>query len=349
MHFSVLGMMSGTSLDGVDLAFCNFIFENNQWKFEIVKAETIPYTAEWKKRLQTATQISGLELSLLNVEYGRLIGNWCKDFLQKNNLKPDFISSHGHTIFHQPERNFTLQIGDGAAIAAVSGIKTINQFRNTDVALGGQGAPLVPIGDKMLFADYDFCLNLGGIANISYFENDTRKAFDISPCNMALNHIISRQGKAFDSEGQTAHSGQIIPEVLEQMNALDFYAKTPPKTLGIEWFEQYFKVLLSEKFPVEDLLRTSVEHIAIQIANCINPYHKNTVLTTGGGTLNRFLIERIQANCNAKIIVPNKQIIDYKEALIFAFLGVLRILEQPNCLQSVTGACKDNIGGAIYI
>ncbi len=344
--------MSGTSLDGLDLAFCEFRFENSRWKYDLKLAETLDYTNDWKQRLKTAVTVSGLELAMLNVDYGHFLGENIQQFIDKNQLDVDLISVHGHTIFHQPEKRLTLQIGDGAAIASYVKCPVVTQFRNTDVALGGQGAPLVPIGDKLLFDAVDFRLNLGGIANISFTEHEKTTAFDICVCNMALNYLASFNGFSCDFNGQSAASGKLNPELLAQLNNLDFFRKQPPKSLGFEWFEKIMlPVLTASESSIEDKLHTVCEHIAQQISNVVNiqpAASSKKMLITGGGAKNHFLISRIKHHCLCQIDESHALMIDFKEALIFAFLGVLRLREEPNCLADVTGAKHDNIGGCVY-
>jgi len=349
-EYKAIGIMSGTSLDGVDIASCHFLKLDGKWKYTIDKAETIEYTSAWKKRLSVLKDLTARELALLHTEYGRLLGNLVKNFIEKHKLTPDFVASHGHTIFHQPERQFTFQIGSGAEIAAISGKTVICDFRTTDVALGGQGAPLVPVGDELLFDEYDFCLNLGGFANISFKPENKRLAFDICPLNIVLNHLSGLLGLEYDKNGLVAASGKVDATLLDKLNHLEYYSKTAPKSLGVEWLEKYFLTLLADSVrSIPDQLRTVVEHCAVQISNSIQSPQHAQVLVTGGGTFNNFLMERISSLAgNHQINIPDEKIINFKEALIFAFLGLLRILEQPNCLKSVTGASVDNIGGAVY-
>jgi anhydro-N-acetylmuramic acid kinase len=316
--------------------------------------------------------MSGLELSLLNVEFGRFCGEKVKTFIEKHKVKTEIIASHGHTVFHQPKNFLTLQIGDGATIAAISGVTTVSNFRNNDVALGGQGAPLVPIGDKLLFGKYDFCLNLGGIANIS-FEMDGKNhiSFDICFCNMALNFLSSQLGKAYDRDGKIAQSGKIDENLLNNLNSLDYFKQNYPKSLGFECFEREIKPLLLNDWvennecknrealnninpqTIENQLYTFTKHIAQQITQILAAHIRpqiQSLLITGGGTKNKFLISILkQKNPNFNIIVPENLLIDYKEAVIFAFLGVLRMCEKVNCLASVTGAKHNNIGGCVYL
>lgn len=358
--FHVIGVMSGTSLDGLDLSYAHIFRERNKWRYELLQARTLAYPEKLQVRLARAIDMSGLELSRLHADYGHFVGKSLKRFIQSNRISPDFAAVHGHTVFHQPRKGFGLQIGDGAAMAAESGITIVNDFRATDLALGGQGAPLVPVGDELLFSEYDFCLNLGGISNISYREKTRKRiAFDISPCNMALNFYAGRLGMKYDADGLLARSGCLLPTLKERLDALPYYAAIPPKSLGFEWFHDQF-LPVTEQFAsqasVQDILHTITEHIATQIARTCRqaktktkPGKKKTLLMTGGGALNIYLRERIEALCGMKAAAVDKKLVDYKESLIFAFLGVLRMQRRPNCLCSVTGARRDNIGGAVYL
>lgn len=344
--YAVIGLMSGTSLDGADMAFCKFDYDS-YWTFKILKAETIPYTKEWNSKLKNLYVKSAIELASTNIEYGSYLGTIVKDFISRNHLSVDFIASHGHTIFHQPQNKLTLQIGDGNSIAAQTVLPVVYDFRSKDVSLGGQGAPLVPIGDKLLFNDYDYCINLGGIANISFDQNGKRIAFDICPANQVLNFLSNESGKPFDDKGQLASGGLIDASLLNTLNSLDFYSKPTPKSLGREWVEEVNHPILNQsKAKTEDKLRTFTEHIAIQITTIINQ-KTGKILITGGGAHNDFLIERIQSLTKSQIIIPSPKLIDYKEAMIFAFLGTLRMRNEINCLSSVTGATRDSSSGII--
>jgi anhydro-N-acetylmuramic acid kinase len=346
-NYKVIGLMSGTSLDGVDLAYCEFSF-GRKWNFKIICSETVDYTPEWIARLSALTDSGASTLARTHIEYGRYLGKLATDFIHKYDLSPEFISSHGHTIFHQPEKGFTLQIGDGNSISATTGLPVIFDFRSLDVALGGQGAPLVPIGDRLLFSEYDHCLNLGGIANISYEHAGKRIAFDICPVNMALNFLVSFSGYTYDNNGSMASRGQIDPSLLYNLNQLDFYKIKPPKSLGREWVNHHFLPLMSENsFQIENKLRTVAEHIAAQIAKVVNALPMGKMLVTGGGAKNDFLIGLIKSKINSDLVIPDPEIIDFKEALIFAFLGVLRWRGEINTLSSVTGASKDSCGGIL--
>ncbi len=355
MEYCVLGIMSGTSLDGLDLALCHFKYKNGNWKFRIEKAVTIEYSREWRSKLENASNLSGYQLVELHRRYGEFIGFQVNEFLSNCSSIPSIISSHGHTIFHEPQIKINLQIGDGATIAATTGITTVSDFRSLDINLGGQGAPLVPIGDHLLFGEYDFCVNLGGFANISHLNKEkVRVAYDICPVNIVLNSLALEAGSAFDKDGELGRSGNIIKPLLENLNQIPYYFQKPPKSLGKEWLENVVIPILNQNsISVNDKLRTFYEHVAFQIANClktdlVNIKSPTIALMTGGGTLNTYLIELIANQSNTHIIIPDKIVIEYKEALIFALLGVLRIQNQVNCLKSVTGAKYDNCGGQVF-
>jgi len=351
--YDVIGLMSGTSLDGLDIAHCTLELYNGKWKHSLNCAETIKYSKDWYLKLKEAHFLSAEELLQTHSEYGVLLGNAVKGFIRNYNLKKvDLVSSHGHTIFHRPENGFTFQLGNGASLASTCGIKTVCDFRITDVALKGQGAPLVPIGDKLLFPEFEFCLNLGGFSNISFEDKGKRIAFDICPVNTALNYLAAFKGKAFDRNGLLAESGKVDKGLLGKLNKLEYYHKKQPKSLGREWLLMYFLPIVdSYKIPAEDKLATVTEHVAWQISNVIlNKSKKGKILITGGGTNNKFLINKIKEKLlTHQIIIPSQNLIDFKEALIFAFLGVLKIEQKINTLSSVTGAIKDSSGGTVFL
>lgn len=347
--FKVIGVMSGTSVDGLDIAYCKFENIDNKWEYLIKNAETIKYTEYWINKLHQAIKLNGYELSLLNNEFGYYIGEKINEFSLKHKINADFISSHGHTVFHQPDKKLTLQIGNGACISAITGMNVINDFRIMDVANGGQGAPLVPIGDKLLFGEYDYCVNLGGFANISFDNNNKRIAFDICPVNIVLNRYSNQLGFEFDKYGNLASNGNINFDLLHKLNKLEFYNQMYPKSLSKEWLENNFLPIIdSYKIDIIDILRTLVEHIAIQISKVIKIKKKNKILLTGGGTNNNFLINRISKTLEIGINKPSDDLINFKEALIFAFLGVLYMKNENNCLSTVTGATKNSIGGVLH-
>jgi len=347
--YTSIGSMSGTSLDGLDLVACRFTFDK-KWTYEILKAVNVSYSHKWVNKLSDISELTVLDFVFLHNEYGKFTGKQIADFCADLPEKPTLIASHGHTIFHQPAMNLTFQIGNGALIAAATGIQTICNFRNLDVALGGQGAPLIPIGDELLFGEYEFCLNLGGIANVSFREDGERKAFDICPANMAFNHFTKEMGYEYDLNGSMGRLGAVHPELLKLLNSLDYYKQEGPKSLGREWIEtEYLPLIYSFQLTTADILRTLYEHVSDQLAMAIDPYPKGQVLITGGGAHNVFLIELFSEKTKHKTIVPSQQIIDFKEAIIFAFLGVLRFRNEINCLKSVTGADHDHSGGVIYL
>jgi anhydro-N-acetylmuramic acid kinase len=345
--YKVVGVMSGSSLDGLDLALCELQIDDGQWKFRIEKAVTEPYSTEFRQRLVSVMDGSALELARLHAELGRIIGDACKQFIGDINV--DLIASHGHTIFHAPAEGLTTQIGCGATIAAITGITTVCDFRTMDVALGGQGAPLVPLGEKLLFPEHECFINLGGISNISVHHKDRVLGFDIGPCNMALNFLATEAGKSFDRNGEMASNGKIIPELLDRLNALPFYQQNPPRSLGREWFDHSVLPLIDKKeFELSDRMRTVVEHIAQQIARELDRSGVKKVMVTGGGAHNSFLMGRLRSLTTTTIQIPEKEVVDLKEALIFSLLGVLRIRGEVNALASVTGAKRDSVGGAVY-
>jgi anhydro-N-acetylmuramic acid kinase len=347
--YRVTGLMSGTSLDGVDIAFCIFELKEGKWSYRLEKGETIPYSAEWRSRLSRLENGSALDFARTDAEYGHYLGVITRNFHQLHHLKPDFIASHGHTIFHQPDRSFTSQIGKGSSIAAETGCPVVCDFRSADVALGGQGAPLVPAGDQYLFAEYTHCLNLGGFANISFDSAGERIAFDICPANIVLNHLSAFSGKEYDENGGIARTGTLHPPLLEALNRLEYYHTPPPKSLGKEWvLSEIHPVLNRFDIPPQDKLRTFTEHIAGQIARTTAGVGSGSLLATGGGAFNTFLTEEICKKTKLSLVLPDPLVINFKEALIFAFLGVLRWKKEVNCLRSVTGARQNNTGGAIY-
>jgi anhydro-N-acetylmuramic acid kinase len=347
-QMKIAGVMSGTSLDGLDMALVEFTGDGSFINYQIIKAETLAYTPEMQKKLSEAHKLSGLELTLLHKEYGKFIGRNVKKFIGKD-LSADFIASHGHTVFHNPDKQLTLQIGDGAFIAANSGVPTISDFRNSDTAFGGQGAPLVPVGDKLLFADYDYCLNLGGFANISFDRGGQRLAFDICPVNIAANSLAQQMGNNYDENGQTGSRGRLNEDLISDLNDLDFYKKTGPKSLGREYTEaNVFPIFESYDIPVEDKLHTLYEHIAFQIKKATAEKKAAKILITGGGAYNGYLIRRIRAISGHRIIIPDDTLIQYKEALIFALLGLLRAGKANNVLASYTGAKQNTTGGIVH-
>ncbi|MFY7742035.1 MAG: anhydro-N-acetylmuramic acid kinase [Flavobacterium sp.] len=348
--YHVIGVMSGTSLDGIDLAQLYFSNKNGNWTYKIGNCQTVPYNSEWLNKLKVAVHFTEKELQELNNEYTDFLGNTIKNFIEKYKIEfIDAVCSHGHTILHQPQNRFTLQIGNLPKIAKIIGHTVICDFRVQDVKLGGQGAPLVPIGDRLLFSDYDFCLNLGGFSNVSFEENGVRIAFDICPVNTVLNYYVNQLVFDYDDKGEIARSGKVNQTLLVELNSLDFYQKKYPKSLGIEFVNSTIIPLIN-CFPIsiEDKLHTFVEHIAIQIAVALSK-KDGKMLVTGGGAYHVFLLERMKEYLpTMEIIVPDANTLEFKEALIFGLLGVLKLRNEINTLSSVTGSKKNHSSGMIY-
>lgn len=357
--------MSGSSLDGLDMAFCEFTIETTDAydlpqvsSWSILQAATLPYSSEWVQRLRGAIHLSGLELCRLHADYGRLTGQMAGDFLQKYELTPDLIASHGHTVFHYPEEGFTLQIGDGAAIADATGCRTVVDLRSQDIAAGGQGAPLAPLADALLLPDQTFYLNLGGIANITAKTRTGYVAFDICGANQILNALAAELDLEYDDKGRIARTGNLLPELFEQQNKLVFFRKPYPKSLDNNWVrQQQTDSFLVFPAGIPYKLHTACRLIAHQIARHIEeirrqedlPQQPASLLISGGGAYNDFLLECIaDARPDVEIIVPDEKIIAFKEAALMALMGCLRQLGLPNCLAGVTGARQNVSGGVIY-
>ena len=348
-NYNMIGLMSGTSLDGIDIV--NVSFKKNAiWSYEIKHSECYEYSKKWLKQLRMSHFLNGNELLILNKKYGGYLGEIINDFIIKNNIdikNINAISSHGHTIFHQPKQKLTFQLGCGAVMANKTQLTVVNNFRSLDVAFGGQGAPLVPVGDELLFSKYDYCLNLGGIANISFNKNNRRIAGDIGFANMFSNELSNKVGKDFDSMGNMAKSGNLNEDLLNQLNKLEYFSKSFPKSLGIEDFKKwYFPVINKYQIPIEDKLHTAGHQLCYSIKKIIET--NKTVLITGGGTYNEFWTNTLNDTFNINYHIPNKTIVNYKEALIFAFLGLLRIKNIENTYSSVTGASKNLKSGIIH-
>ncbi len=348
--FSVIGLMSGTSLDGLDMVCCEFE-GGGSWRYHIVMAETRPYPAVWKKKLAKAHLLDAEALMQLHGAYGTWLGEACRAFVERHRLKPDFIASHGHTVYHQPAKGFTFQLGEGNAIHAATGIPVVYDFRSLDVMLGGEGAPLVPAGDRLLFHDFDVCLNLGGIANLSVDVKGVRKAFDICFCNMAFNYLAAMRGKSMDKNGTMARRGEVNRRMLGRLRKVYASMEKKRPSLGREIFEKrLLPVLNEEAIPLQDRMRTCVESTAMEIMNAIRPLAKGPrVLCTGGGAFHAFLISRMleHGGDDATLIIGEDDVVMFKEALIFAFLGVLRVKGEVNVLKSVTQARRDCSAGVM--
>ncbi|MCC7400162.1 MAG: anhydro-N-acetylmuramic acid kinase [Chitinophagaceae bacterium] len=358
MVYKVIGLMSGSSLDGLDIAFVEFHENGGKWSFRILKADCYPYVPEMVRRLREATGLSALEYLLLHAEYGHYIGKEVNRFIEENGLhyQVSLVTSHGHTTFHLPAKKMTGALGDGAAIAAETRLPVVTDLRAMDVALGGQGAPIVPIGEKLLFTDYDYFLNIGGIANISV-SGEKYIAFDVCAANRVLNMLANLAGKEFDEGGKMAASGIVHQKVLNALNSLDYYKLPYPKSLANDFgTDTVFPILHQSGISIADALRTYTEHIIIQLKNSLAGFAgfkpgNRKLLVTGGGALNIFLMERARqelGTLNMEVAVPEKELVNFKEALIMAFIGVLRWRQEYNVLSSVTGAIRDSIGGALW-
>lgn len=348
-HYKVIGVMSGTSLDGIDLVYAAFNFDGN-WRFEIICAETLPYDKHWEKKLKDLVLLTESELQKIDKDYTVYLASTINRFIHKYKIPDiDAICSHGHTALHQPKKKLTYQIGNLPNLSTLLQQTVVCDFRVQDVRLGGQGAPLVPIGDALLFSEFDYCLNLGGFANISTDINNKRIAYDICPVNIVLNHYVNQLGFDFDDRGSIASTGTVNKDLLNQLNNLDFYKEPYPKSLGLEWvYKNVVPLMDSFKLEINDILRTFVEHIAFQISEEINHKKNASVLITGGGVYHKLLIDKLKEKTDNTIVIPQKTIIEFKEALIFAFLGVLKLRGDVNCLQSVTGAQYNHSSGAIF-
>jgi anhydro-N-acetylmuramic acid kinase len=347
--YNVAGVMSGTSQDGLDIALCRLIKDGPDWKYVIKRAETLPYSEYWMEMLNKSDSLSGRDFLILHNEFGTYIGDCINRFMEGKNEKIDLVASHGHTVFHKPDKGLTFQLGSGAEISAKCGITVVSDFRTLDVALKGQGAPLVPVGDELLFGEYEFCLNLGGFANISYKDKNVRKGFDVCPVNIIINNLVNKYNIKFDKDGHIGSKGNINYSLLRKLNMITYYNKAAPKTLGREWLEaEFLPVIDKYKTTLEDKLRTVYEHIVMQITRCTRIKPKARMLVTGGGAFNKFLIKLLKENCSQQIIIPDKLVVKYKEALIFGLLGVLRLRNEINCYSSVTGAIRDSSTGNIY-
>ncbi|MDR9374172.1 MAG: anhydro-N-acetylmuramic acid kinase [Schleiferiaceae bacterium] len=347
----VLGLMSGTSLDGLDLALVEWQRAAGKWQYQIKAVDTLPYTPAWQQRLQFNPQLSAPDLLALNNAYGRLLAQQVQLFCEEQNFplqELDLIASHGHTYWHQPQRGFTYQLGSGPELAIGTGRPAVVDFRQADVARGGQGAPLAPLGDRDLFPQYEAWLNLGGIANLTRRGSERWQAFDIAAANQVLDHLARRAGQDYDDGGQIARSGRVLTSLLERLEALPYYQQAPPKSLGIEWTRTHiFPLLNAVTAPLADLMRTYVEHLARQMARELPP--TGSVLITGGGAYHHFLIERLEALSKATLYRPEPALINYKEALIFSYLGLLRFHQENNVIGALTGAPRPHSSGTLHL
>lgn len=352
--YKVIGLMSGTSLDGLDIAYCHIWKSSVKWEFEIIRTHSIEYSSHMREDLKNAIHLSAENLLELNTKYGIWLGQKTKDFITNYKLEVDFVASHGHTTHHRPEKGFTYQIGSGQYLANESGHHVVCDFRNNDVALGGQGAPLVPIGDSLFFNEFEFCLNLGGISNISFEKESKRVAYDVGLANMVLNHITEKIDLAYDKGGQLASKGFSNNSLLKELNGLDYYKLPFPKSTGYEWFvEKVVPILNKYDDGIENMLHTCIHHLCEQVSIQIMANlrkSENTLFVTGGGALNDFMMNVLRDKLEpiVKVHIPPKKLIEFKEALVFALMGVLKMENEVNVLSTVTGASRDSINGVSY-
>ena len=340
--------MSGTSIDGLDLVYVHFE-KKRKWIYKVENSITYRYSKEWFQKLKTSVSLSNSDLLGLDQDFTLLLSKQILRFINEFSIKDvDAISSHGHTVFHDPKNNFSYQIGNLPRISKQIGHKVVCNFREQDVKLGGQGAPLVPVGEKYLFSEYDSCINLGGFANISKNLDEKLIAYDICPVNTILNYLSNKINLDFDKDGEISKNGELIEDLYVKLNKLDYYNNNHPKSLGIEWVNSTIIPLL-DQYPnqVVDLLHTYNYHIAEQVSK--NIINEKNILVTGGGAKNKFLIDLINRKLNKNVVIPNNTLIDYKEAIIFGFLGVLKILDINNCYSSVTGSSRDHCSGDIFL
>jgi len=363
MEYRAIGLMSGSSLDGLDVVYVTFLEQGGQWSFSVGAAACIPYTNEWVERLRGATKLSARDYYLLHTDYGHWLGAQVNAFIEQHQLhyKVAVVGSHGHTTFHMPDKRTTGQLGDGAALAASTGLSVVTELRALDVALGGQGAPIVPIGEKFLFAGTPYFLNLGGIANISS-ATEPYVAFDVCAANRVLNMIASLQGLDYDKGGALAASGTVDESLLQQLEQLPYYQLPYPKSLANDFgTDVVFPLVQAAGLSVPDSLATYTSHIVRQIAASLqqlitSPAAQSTtgarMLVTGGGACNEFLVASLRdalIPMGVTVDVPAIDIVQYKEALIMAFMAVLRWRQENTVLASVTGATRDSIGGALWM
>ncbi|AZQ42749.1 anhydro-N-acetylmuramic acid kinase [Nonlabens ponticola] len=346
-YYNVIGVMSGTSLDGIDIARIELV-RTDSWNFQICERKCVSYSSQWHDRLKDITLLDPDKIHMVNQQYTELLAQCINDFIIEHQLTNILaICSHGHTATHDPVNGHTLQIGNLSQLARLVNHRVVCDFRVQDVTMGGQGAPLVPIGDRLLFNEYDYCLNLGGFANLSYEQDDRRIAYDICAVNVVLNHYARQLGREYDDDGAFAKAGTPHTPTLEKLNALPFYTLQAPKSLGIEWVNENVFPILQKLTDTKDALATYCAHIAIQISKNIKAGSK--VLVTGGGAFNTYLIQLAANKSNVNYHIPDEKLINYKEALIFALLGVLRLRNENNVLASVTGAKRDHCSGMIYL
>lgn len=357
MVYNVIGVTSGTSLAGLDLVFVALTEVRGKWTYEIKAAERLAYTPEWEEKLGSAANLPARDYLLLNSEYGHYTGHAVKQFISQHQLdhQVHFITAHGHTVFHVPGQKMTAQLGDGAAIAAVTGLPVISDLRAMDVALGGKGAPILPIAEQLLFPDYRYRVNLGENATIAIQKDEQFLAFDICPCNYILDTLAETLGRAYDDEGKLAAGGVTDQPLLGALNGLAFYNEKYPRTLASKFGTGIVMPMIQQhQLSTQGKLNTYTHHIAAQIEKVVKdllPQEEDTsrsLLLTGGGTANTYLVKVIEEVLQPLNITVTTQNEPFRNALMIALLGALRWRQEPNALASVTGAEKDSVGGALW-
>ena len=345
--FNVIGIMSGTSCDGLDIAYCSYWMDNGKWQYELINKSFTPYDPVMSEKLLKSSKLSSYDLKKLDIELGELISTNILSLIKNHSIKPFLISSHGHTVLHNPAEKITLQIGNPLIISNKTKIKVITNFRELDVLTGGQGAPLVPYGDKHLFSENDYCINIGGIVNISNLKSKIITAYDVCPANIILNKYSRAMGLEYDKNGSIASKAKKINSLFNKLNNLGYYNIDGPKSLDIDLIEKEFFPLL-KGYAHEDILCTTIHHIAYQINKSLGSKNNN-VLLTGGGVFNTFLLKKIKSynKLNNNFIVPNSDIVSFKEAIIFGYLGLLRYLNYENISKTVTGSKNSSSSGTI--
>ncbi len=350
------GVMSGTSLDGMDMVLAEFEKVADTWSFRVLCAKGTTYPKDLSERMHKARFLSAEELAFLEHDLSLFWAEHLNVFLSEAKEDCALIAVHGQTVFHQPEKKLTLQLADLGLIASHTGFPVVGDFRRADLALGGQGAPLVPMGDRYLFGEMAACLNLGGFANVSYFENKQHLAKDLTVANHLLNLLASELGMEFDMDGRLAAMGQVHQEVLSGLQRLEYFGLSGPKSLGYEWFDAEFLPLwnkLTAQLSLEDRMRTACAHIAERVASALSAV-QGKLLVTGGGAFNRVLMLEIEKTLpkglSIKSLSSEEQCyIAFKEALVFAFLGVLRFRGENNIIAGITGASRDHCAGLIAL
>jgi anhydro-N-acetylmuramic acid kinase len=348
----ILGAMSGSSLDGLDLAICSF---TDQSIFTIHNSTTIELPLDLRTKLKNFSTLNAFQIADLDAYFALFSAHSIRDFTNNWIGGISLVVSHGHTLYHNPANAVSWQIGNGGIIAAVTGIDTLCDLRVQDVALGGQGAPLAALVDLNLFKDYTGLLNLGGIANITINQSNTVYSWDISPCNQVFNHLAQKEGKEFDKGGSIARSGKILMELIHKWQENTYFSQMPPKSMDNTWVkENYIKEIDKIDQPVKILMASFAEFVAIQLSKDLKSLDLNPgkILVTGGGAFNAHFISRLKVHLsplNWVVEVAEESLINYKEAMLMAYMGHRYINKKTNTISTATGAEKDLISGALYL